>query len=333
MRQTKNSSPVLVLVTLLLFVFLFVFFLYTFLHEGGHALAGWLYGQSLTEFDVSFWNFSAHVEMAGGELTRPQLAVQSMAGASLPLLIWAIFISIVPRKARFTLESLKVISSMAVVNTLLVWVVLPWLFLIGKAPSDDVTNFLRHSQMPPILLSIIALLLYIAGWMLFLTKMEGLRKAFLLFTTTDREIITAGMRKTVISMGSIMLACILLTLILNVSVADHSLNRFSPPPDFEPVAQIDLSSQTFSSETLTQFTLEEPSHVGVFVIIRNVDTTYFDLSITGADGFNSVVLHGEGYSAHEDGGLWEQDLPPGKYRLVLTSHQSQGTLSVFLNTH
>ena len=54
MNQTKNNSATLKLITRTLVVFLFVFFLYTFLHEAGHALAGWFLGQSLTEFDVSF---------------------------------------------------------------------------------------------------------------------------------------------------------------------------------------------------------------------------------------------------------------------------------------
>ena len=65
MNQPKNHSATLKLITLSLFVFVFVFFLYTFLHEAGHAMAGWLLGQSLAEFDVSFWDLSAHVGLTG----------------------------------------------------------------------------------------------------------------------------------------------------------------------------------------------------------------------------------------------------------------------------
>ena len=149
MNQPKNHSATLKLITLALFVFLFVFFLYTFLHEAGHALAGWLFGQSLTEFDVSFWDLSAHVGLTGADLTLAQLAFQSAAGTLLPLLIWIVFISLVPRKSNFTMETMKLLSSMVVVNTLLTWIFIPILFMLGKAPSDDVTNFLIYSQMPP----------------------------------------------------------------------------------------------------------------------------------------------------------------------------------------
>jgi hypothetical protein len=82
------SSSTLILICWSSFIVLFVFFLYAFLHEAGHAIIGLLLRQSLTEFNISFWNFGAHVGMAGGELTKIQLAIRSAAGATLPLLIW-----------------------------------------------------------------------------------------------------------------------------------------------------------------------------------------------------------------------------------------------------
>jgi hypothetical protein len=76
--------------------------------------------------------------------------------------------------------------------------------------------------------------------------------------------------------------------------------------------------------------LDEPALVGVFLAIRSIDTTYFDLSLTGPDGYSSVISHGVGYNAEQDGGLWEEELQPGIYQILLTSHQSPGTASVYL---
>ena len=331
MKQTK-THPTLLLVVLLFFVFLFVFFIYTFLHEGGHALTGLLFGQSLTEFDVSFWDLSAHVGMTNGDLTQSQLAIRSVAGAGLPFLIWVIFINLVPRKSSFTLELLKLLSSMAVINTLLVWIILPLLFLFDKAPSDDVTYFLRYSQMPPLLLAGVATALYIVGWILFLSKINGLRNEFLLLSTTNLETLTAGLRKMVPVMASLMAFCVILVFTLNSFAAKNPLDRFSPPQGFVPVSQIDLSARAYPSETLTQFTLEKSAYVGVFIAVRDINTTYFDLSVIGPDDYSSTVLHGEGYNAAQDGGLWEQNLPPGAYRLVLTSHPSPGVVSIYWKT-
>jgi hypothetical protein len=270
--------------------------------------------------------------MVGGKLTQSQLAIQSAAGAILPLLPWMIFIRVVPRKSNFTLEVLKLISSMAIVNTLLAWIVLPILFILGKAPSDDVTNFLRHSQMPPWLLVFAATILYIGGWILFLSKNDGLRNEFFLFNRTDYERLVAGTRTTIPVMVSVMLFCVLLVFTLNISASKNSLNKFTPPQDFESVAQIDLSTRAFSAETLKEFSLENSAYVSIFIAIHNIDTPYFDLSVTGPNGFRSVVLHGEGYNAFQDGGLWEQNLTPGTYQVVLTAYQSPGMASIYLKT-
>jgi hypothetical protein len=329
MKLIRNSST-LILICWSSFIALFVFFLYAFLHEAGHAIIGLLLGQALTEFNVSFWNFGAHVGMAGDELTQTQLAIRSAAGATLPLLIWVIFLSLVPRKTNFFLETLKLISSMAVVNTLLAWIVLPVFFINGKAPSDDVTNFLRYSQMPPLLLIFTAIILYLGGWIFFLSKIDGLRNEFMLFRTANLEMVIAEARTTISVMASVMIIALVLVVALNTSASRNSLNKFSPPQDFEPVAKIDLSARAYSAETLTEFSLENSTYVGVFIAVQNINTTYFDLSVTGPNEFHSVVLHGEGYNAFQDGGLWEKNLSAGTYQLVLTSHQNPGLVSVYL---
>jgi hypothetical protein len=330
MKTTRNPASMFNIILLILFVTIFVFFLYTFLHEAGHALAGWFFGQSLTEFDASFWDLSAHVRMTGGTMTQLQLAIQSAAGVLLPLLVWAIFISMTARKGSFILETLKLISSMVVVNTLLAWIILPVLFLLGRAPSDDVTNFLNYSQMPPLLLSFTALVLYANCWMFFLSRIDGFRNELLMFSTTEINKLDGVTRKIIGIMTGIMAACFFLTFALNIQAAGNPTGRFSPPYGFARVAEIDLSDRPYACETIARFTLDQNSSAGVFIVVNNIDTTYFDLSVAGPDGARSTVLHGEGYNASQDGGLWEKTLPSGTYRLVLTSDQSAGTASIYL---
>lgn len=330
--KSTHISTTMISIALIAFVTLVVFFLYTFLHEAGHAIAGLLFGQTLTEFDVSFWDFNAHVGLVGGDLTDIQLAVRSVAATLLPFLVWVVFILWVPHQASFTLEVLKLISSIAVVNTLLPWIIIPILFLVGKAPVDDVINFMRYAGIPPVLLTVIALALYIIGWKLFLSKIRSLRDEFYMFRTTNREQVTSGTGSLLLRMASLMALCILVTFLMNAFASKNSLNKFSPPDGFVPVAEVDLSKRAYSSETLAEFTLEKPEIFDVFVVIHNINTTYFDLSVTRPDGFRSLILHGEGYNAVQDGGLWQKNLPPGSYQVVLTSHPSPGTASIYLNT-
>jgi hypothetical protein len=126
-----------------------------------------------------------------------------------------------------------------------------------------------------------------------------------------------------------MVVFVITALALNGFAGGAPLDRFSPPQGFDPVAQIDLSVQPYSAESLAQFSLTEPAIAGVFIAVRDINTPYFDLSVTGPDGFHSTVLHGEGYRADRDGGLWEENLQPGTYQLVLTSHQSPGNVSIY----
>jgi hypothetical protein len=307
----------------------FVLFAYTFLHESGHAITGFLFGQRLTEFDVNFLNLGAHVGMIG-DLTQPQIIIQSVAGEAVPLLIWFVFISLVPRKTSFSLEVLKLFSSMIVVNTLLAWIVIPILHLFGSAPADDVTTFLRYSQIQPLLLTFMALVLYVRGWAYFLSKIDSVQNEFLLFHITNLKMLAMGTRRTLPVMTGILALFILLTFLLNTFAEKGSTPVASQ--DFVSIAEIDLSAQSYSAETLAQFELKEPANVGVFVIVRAIDTAYFDLSVIGPDGYNSMVLHGEGYRAFQDSGPWKETLPAGTYQVVLTSHQSPGTASIFLKT-
>ena len=123
------------------------------------------------------------------------------------------------------------------------------------------------------------------------------------------------------------------TFILSGLNSGSTAGSLTPPPGFDLVARLDLSNQGYAGATLAEFTLQEATPVGVFVVIRNINTTYFDISVTGTNAYHSGILHGEGYRAEQDGGLWQKNLPPGTYQLVLTAHQSPGTVAVYLKSH
>ncbi len=151
------------------FIALFVVLLYTFLHEASHALVGLAVGGEITSFSISFWALSAHVSLIGVPLENQRIAV-SVAGVILPIAVWAVFISCVPKRANLVLEGLKLTSSLWVINTLLPWILLPLLYLIGAPPGDDVTVFLDTSQFSPISVAGASLALYMVCWWLFTSR-------------------------------------------------------------------------------------------------------------------------------------------------------------------
>lgn len=102
------------------------------------------------------------------------------------------------------------------------------------------------------------------------------------------------------------------------------------PADYQLLAELNLADQDYEAETIGEFRLEETAVTSILYTIPNIDTAYFDLSLIGLDGETHLILHSEDYQTDaKGGGAWEQSLPPGVYRLVLTAHQSPGVLSVY----
>ena len=83
--------------------------------------------------------------------------------------------------------------------------------------------------------------------------------------------------------------------------------------------------------TVFRFSVDEAQLVGVFVQLINIDTSYFDIQITGPAGYKKVLMHGEGYSAGKDTTLFEERLAAGEYKLVLTSDKRPGKVSVYFH--
>jgi len=130
----------------------------------------------------------------------------------------------------------------------------------------------------------------------------------------------------------IILLTTLSVLILFAVGCNAEQTGLTPPPDFQPVATVDLSAQPHDGTEVGDFTLTETAVVNLFYTLPNIDTTYFDLSLSGPNGDNLVILHSETFRTDENGGgTWEQRLSPGKYRLLLTVPQTSGTLSVYGN--
>ena len=147
---------------------------------------------------------------------------------------------------------------------------------------------------------------------------------FALLTRPIGTCVHAGLRLPLALMTVILIACSSLIVVLS-----NALNPFAPPQGFQSIAQLDLASRARSAESLWQFALDQPTEVGVYAVVQGINTTYFDLRLTGSDGFDAVILHGEDYTADQDRVTWSRELPPGQYQLVVTAHQTPGQVSVY----
>lgn len=108
-----------------------------------------------------------------------------------------------------------------------------------------------------------------------------------------------------------------------------SSDTAAPPPGYQTLAQVDLSTQAHDEQTVGRFTLQEEADIGILFALQNVDSPYFDLRLHTEDDVSFMILHSEALRTDSrGGGLWERSLEPGMYRLVLTAEQSPGTLAL-----
>lgn len=130
-------------------------FLYLILHELGHCLMVWLQGGKVTEFVIIA--LSPHMSFEG-VMKSPLIDV---AGAVFPLFFYIFFILLLKQKIKKALPLYVMIFYCNVYcSSLIAWILIPIKYMFGMAPvDDDVTKFIRNSNIAPMIVSIVAFLL------------------------------------------------------------------------------------------------------------------------------------------------------------------------------
>lgn len=311
-------------------VALFVLLGYTFLHEGGHALFGLLFGGQITRFSVRFWDLSAHVGIQG-EFSSLQSGIISLAGVGLPLAVWGLYVVLVPSSRNATLELARVAGSLGVLNSLLAWIIIPVLYLNGQAPGDDVTNFLDRTGAPPLLLSILAGAAYLAGWALLLSGRGGLRQSVRRLRSGEVDMLAPN---SVRALRYVVVATVAIAAIAaGLTLYSTGANPGEAPPGYVQVAYVDLSQRALTNETVYTLALEEPGEVRFYFVLENTHEPV-ELALSGPDGSRSTFL-----KLGEDGVIGRATVHPdplelerGEYRVEATLPRTDGSLSVFVKT-
>ena len=131
-----------------LFVSLILMFpAYILLHEGGHALAAVSCGARITEFSL----LGAYMRYEGGRFTAVTLSLFHAAGTLLPVILAVVYMLAYRSGSRSVFY--RIFSFFALlmpVGSILGWVVVPVLCLLGEAPgTDDAAKFIESSGLSP----------------------------------------------------------------------------------------------------------------------------------------------------------------------------------------
>ena len=96
------------------------------------------------------------------------------------------------------------------------------------------------------------------------------------------------------------------------------------------LAEVTLSDGPYNATTIAEFELTETAVTHLRFTLTNLDTAVFALQLQPENDASITILHAEDYRTNQDGGGdWEQTLPAGHYRLVLTAEQSPGTVKIY----
>jgi hypothetical protein len=316
------------IMVILLLILVVVMFSYTTLHEGGHALAALAFGARITDFNVNVFNLGAHMNY-DGVLSTPQTAVVNVAGVGLPLLTWSLLLIFLPKRNNWILQWVKIALTMGYLNTLLAWVVLPFLYLSHSAPpSDDVTKFITNSGIPVLAVAVGALGLYALGWLLFSARIGSIRQAFM-FLRGDKGSLPPQPKWKIILISAIILAFFAggLALVFQMTSAKDPA---AVPPGYKLAAAINLSERAYNAEIVASFTLAKKNDAAVFLRVEGLNTKYIDVSLIPPEGEPLQLLHGEDFTADVSSNQAQYRLPAGQSNIVLTCPKSVGLLEVYL---
>lgn len=283
-RLSRRDALRIVCVLFLLILLSLAF--YTFAHEGGHALLGLLFGGKITNFSINFFDLSAQVGI-DGKFSLWQNILISLGGVSMPVLICMGFLLFSSKNGDNLLYYFKTILFLVTVNTLLAWIVIPLLAMTGRAVRDDSFSFLSYTHISPLVEAGAALLVYIFFWVLFFRQMGGVGFLVNRFRTSTIDLNLSESRNTVFSLaafGSIVLAA---ALGLSLYLPNHA---FDVPPGFRQVAELDLSKNSLSNQSIYRFTLDTPTRVNLVFLLQNVKGAPVNIRLNGPAGYETVFL-------------------------------------------
>lgn len=129
---------------------------YTFLHEGGHALVALAAGARIDSFTLGP---NAHMSHSGGSFTTLTESLLHCAGVALPVLVLVGALLAYRRTSGSDVyHVLHAVLAVSITASVLPWVVIPVVALVGTAPAgDDVTHLIEASGVSPLVVAAVAL--------------------------------------------------------------------------------------------------------------------------------------------------------------------------------
>lgn len=297
--------------------------LYVTLHEGGHGLAVLLYGGKINFFNINLFN--ARISYTG-DFTMFQKSIIHLAGFSLPYLLWFLFISLVPVKtSKLVIKYIKVYS-VAVMFTIIPWIIIPLLHLFGKAPAgDDTTKFLISSGLNGLVVSLVFLCVLLFSFYIWRKKTKNIIKTILLEDTSS--ILSKNTFRGIITLAILFL----------ILMSFPWINQTMEPQvreDYQLLCQTPNLRELGKGEwELCKFWVEDntkPKKIEILIIGKNVSAKMFDLKLEGSNNTIIPFTNSKEFNSGTIKYKKETALEAGEYRFMMNADEIEGYLYIYL---
>lgn len=330
--STLNSNRSIMLirsagqVLVYLYLLLISIVLYTFLHEGGHALIGALSGGKISGFSVNFWELSAHVDLDGA-FSPAQTILINIAGVSLPLLAWTTFVLLTPKQVNPNLQLFKFTSGIIPISSLLAWIAIPILVMMGQFPGDDSTNFVRNTKIFPPLVSGAALLLMVGEIALMLKRLGGGRGLVKRAREEMQDFWSPASRWTLLALTAVLAVVVLASIALNGGTLEK--NQKALPSEYTPAGSIDLRAGRIEYTAVHQFRLEQTARMSFYFILPELQSGPAEITLEGPGGYRNVFFKaGDRFKGGGTVNPTDLALEPGDYRIMMTFPKMNGLVDI-----
>jgi hypothetical protein len=101
------------------------------------------------------------------------------------------------------------------------------------------------------------------------------------------------------------------------------------PEGYQFIRRVELGGGDQQDEVIAVFTRWLGSG-GILLDLDGVKCELLDVRLAGDNGFEETLLHGEEFTSEQGRVEYTKDLPPGEYRIYLTTRGSEGVLTVYL---
>lgn len=287
-------------------------------HEAGHALVAVFSGGEVSYFSMSL--LDARIRY-NGELSTIQTSILNIAGVGLPVLLWFIFLMVVPANSKnIWLEYTKTYS-LIIPASMLAWVFIPLLFIADKAPAgDDVTKFLQTSGINGYLVSLFFLALLALSFMLWKKKNPRAKK-ILLF----RDQYIADYKPGMIPFVAF---SVLFLVLMTFPWVNHesAMGRTG-----SLIFQTSLEGLEGEYEICKFLVEKEVEQIDVIVEMKNVSADLIQMWLTDPEGETTAILDSKGFTVGAGSQTVSLELKKSEYRIMLNAESIIGKMSIFLN--